>query len=431
MTVATNTKIDFPRMMRVKQIFAETAPVDIELAVAAGMGAVRDDLRPGMSVAVAVGSRGITNLKDIVAAVIGQLKNAGAKPYIVPAMGSHGGATLEGQTELLGEYGVTEAAMGVPIRAAMEVDHIGQTPEGYDGYLAREALAADAIVPINRVKLHTDFGPPLGSGLLKRLVVGLGKQVGAETFHRAASRHGYEPMLRSISQLIREKAPVLFGVAVVENSCHKTANIAVVGAADMEPREEELIAEAKRLMPLLPFDDIDVLVIDRIGKNISGSGMDPNVTGRHGHGYNSHLREREGISPDIRRIFVRGLTPQSHGNAVGIGMADATTKRLVDAIDHHVTDINVQTSNVFQASKVPMHFYTDHDALSLLLHSLVIPNITKARVVRIANTLDLNEVEVSEALFKEVPNRMRPLLPYPAHCACQHLHAPKSTPPLC
>ena len=212
-------------------------------------------------------------------------------------------------------------------------------------------------------------------------------------------------MLRSISQLIREKAPVLFGVAVVENSCHQTANIAVVGAADMEPREEELIAEAKRLMPLLPFDDIDVLVIDRIGKNISGSGMDPNVTGRHGHGYNSHLREREGINPDIRRVFVRGLTPQSHGNAVGIGMADATTKRLVDAIDHHVTDINVQTSNVFQASKVPMHFYTDHDALSLLLHSLVIPDITKSRVVRIANTLDLNEVEVSEAYTDEVAKR--------------------------
>ncbi|SVD35861.1 uncharacterized protein METZ01_LOCUS388715, partial [marine metagenome] len=290
----------------------------------------------------------------------------------------------EGQTELLGEYGVTEAAMGAPIRAAMEVDHIGLTPEGYDGYLAHEALAADAIVPINRIKPHTDFGPPLGSGLLKMLVVGLGKRVGAETFHRAASRYGYESMLRSISRLIREKAPVLFGVAVVENSSHQIADIAVVRAADMESREEELCAEARHLMPLLPFDDIGILVVDRIGKNISGSGMDPNVTGRRGHGYSSHLCDREEISPDIRRVFVRNLTPQSHGNAVGIGMADVTTQRLVDQIDYQVTDINVQTSNVFQASKVPMHFDTDRDALTQLLHSLVIPDTTRGKVIRIA-----------------------------------------------
>ena len=405
MTVATQEKIAFPRMMRVQQVFEETPPVDITATVAAGMDAVRGDLKPGLRVAVAVGSRGIANLNEIVAAVIGQLKDAGTEPYIVPAMGSHGGATSEGQTELLGEYGITEATMGVPIRASLEVEHIGHTPEGYDGFFAREALAADAIVPINRVKLHTDFGPPLGSGLLKMLVVGLGKQVGAETFHRAVSRHGYEPMLRSISRLIREKAPVLFGVGIVENSWHQTAHIAIVPAAEMEPREEELIAEAKRLMPLLPFDDVDILVIDRIGKNISGSGMDPNVTGRHGHGYNSHLRDREGIHPDIRRIFVRGLTPQSHGNATGIGMADVTTQRLVNQIDHHVTDINVQTSNIFQASKVPMTFPTDHDALSLLLHSLVIPDTTQAKVIRIANTLDLNEVEVSEAYAEDVAER--------------------------
>lgn len=405
MTVATQEKIAFPRMMRVRQVFEETPAVDIPAAVAAEMDAVRGDLKPGLRVAVAVGSRGIANLNDIVAAVIGQLKDAGTEPYIVPAMGSHGGATPEGQTELLGEYGITEATMGVPIRASLEVEHIGHTPEGYDGFFAREALAADAIVPINRVKLHTDFGPPLGSGLLKMLVVGLGKQIGAETFHRAVSRHGYEPMLRSISRLIREKTPVLFGVGIVENSWHQIARIAIVPASEMEPREEELIAEAKRLMPLLPFDDVDILVIDRIGKNISGSGMDPNVTGRHGHGYNSHLRDREGIHPDIRRIFVRGLTPQSHGNATGIGMADVTTQRLVDQIDHHVTDINVQTSNIFQASKVPMTFPTDHDALSLLLHSLVIPDTTQAKVIRIANTLDLNEVEVSEAYAEDVAAR--------------------------
>ena len=405
MTVATQEKIAFPRMMRVRQVFEETPPVDIPSAVAAEMEVVRGDLKPGLRVAVAVGSRGIANLDEIVVAVIGQLKDAGTEPYIVPAMGSHGGATSEGQTELLGEYGITEATMGVPIRASLEVEHIGHTPEGYDGFFAREALAADAIVSINRVKLHTDFGPPLGSGLIKMLVVGLGKRVGAETFHRAVSRYGYVPMLRSISRLIREKAPVLFGVGIVENSWHQTAHIAIVPAAEMEPREEELIAEAKRLMPLLPFDDVDILVIDRIGKNISGSGMDPNGTGRHGHGYNSHLRDREGIHPDIRRIFVRGLTPQSHGNATGIGMADVTTQRLVDQIDHPVTDINVQTSNIFQASKVPMTFATDHDAVSLLLHSLVIPDTTQAKVIRIANTLDLNEVEVSESYAEEVTTR--------------------------
>ena len=158
-------------------------------------------------------------------------------------------------------------------------------------------------------------------------------------------------------------------------------------------------------MPLLPFEDIDILVVDRIGKNISGSGMDPNVTGRRGHGYSSHLCDREEVSPDIRRIFVRNLTPQSHGNAVGIGMADAATQRLVDKIDHHVTDINVQTSNVFQASKVPMHFDTDREAISLLLRSLVIPDTTQAKVVHISNTLDLNEVEVSEIYADEINGR--------------------------
>ena len=395
----------FPRMMLVRQKFPASAPVDIRRTLTKGFAAVAGRIKPGARVAVAVGSRGITNLQPIIAGVLDLLKAAQAKPFIVPAMGSHGGSTPEGQMELLAEYGITEAALGVPIRAGMEARCLGTTEDGVEVFFSEEALKADSVVVVNRVKPHTDFlSDTLGSGLLKMLVVGLGKRVGAANFHVSSSRFGYEHVIRTSARVTLGSAPILFGVAIVENQFHDTARLQVVLPEDMERREDELFVEAKRLMPRLPFDDIDLLIVDRIGKNISGSGMDPNVIGRSLHGYSALLNERNG-SPSIRRILVRDLTPESHGNVVGVGLADFTTTRLVRQMDARVTYLNALTALSLQSVKIPIHFETDREAMAAALESLALRDMTQARVVRIHDTLSLERIAVSESYDENVRQR--------------------------
>jgi len=392
-------------MMLVRQKFPASAPVDIRGALSQEFSAVAGRIKPGARIAVAVGSRGISNLQTIVASVLDLLKAAGAEPFIVPAMGSHGGATPEGQKELLAEYGITEAALGVPIRAAMEARPLGATEDGVEAFFSEEALKADGVVVVNRVKPHTDFqSDTLGSGLMKMLVVGLGKRVGAANYHASASRFGYEHVIRTSARITLRAAPVLFGVAIVENQFHDTARLAVVLPEDMERREAELFVEAKRLMPRLPFDDIDLLIVDRIGKNISGSGMDPNVIGRSLHGYSALLGERGG-KPSIRRILVRDLTPESHGNVVGVGLADFTTTRLVRQMDARVTYLNALTALSLQSVKVPIHFETDREAVAAALESLALRDVTQARVVRIQDTLSLERVAASESYAESMRER--------------------------
>jgi hypothetical protein len=370
-----------------------------------GFAAVRARLKPGAAVAVAVGSRGITNLQAIVGQVLDELRGAGAVPFIVPAMGSHGGATPEGQVELLGEYGITETRMQAPIRAAMEAERIGVTEDGVDVFSSAEALRADGVVVINRVKPHTDFqSDTLGSGLQKMLVVGLGKRVGAANYHTSASRFGYEHVIRTSARVTLSKAPILCGVAIVENQFHETARLEVVLPADLERRESELYAESRRLMPRLPFDDVDLLIVDRIGKNISGAGMDPNVIGRSIHGYSTLLGDRS-FNPVIRRIIVRGLTPETHGNAVGIGLADFTTARLVRSMNHPVTALNALTALSLNSAKVPIHFETDRETIVRALESLALVQGSQAKVVRILDTLSLERLEVSEAFGEIIAQR--------------------------
>jgi len=260
-------------------------------------------------------------------------------------------------------------------------------------------------VIVNRIKPHTDFTGKIGSGIVKMSVIGLGKRVGAAHYHVAASRLGYEEMLRRISRVTLQSAPVLCGVAIVENQLHETARIAVVPRDEIEAREEELFVEATRLMPKLPFDDIDLLIIDRIGKNISGSGMDPNIIGRGVHGYSSFLGQKNLPPPRIKRIFVRDLTPETHGNAIGIGFADLTTTRLVNAMDRRVTYVNALTSLTPNGAKIPIYFDTDREALELGLGSVGVPDITQARVVRIADTLSLERLQISEACLSEAEQR--------------------------
>lgn len=390
-----------PRLIRVRQNFTPQPPLDLHAAIDAGLERLRPRIASGARIAVGVGSRGISHLARIVEMVLAQLRAAGARPFILPAMGSHGGATPEGQREVLASYGITEAAMGVPIAASLEVTQVGTTSGGAPVFCSTEALGADGILLVNRIKPHTDFFGPLGSGLLKMTVIGLGKRAGATAMHEAAMRLGYEPAIRTMAAALLRAAPVLGGLAILENQFHDTSKIVAVLRDEMESAESALLAESRTLMPLLPFDEIDLLIVDRIGKNISGTGLDPNVIGRSIHGYSSMLMRTGAASPFIRRIFVRDLTPETHGNAIGIGMADATTTRLVDAMDRRVSYINALTALTPQSAKLPIHFDTDREAIERMLGSLALANPAEARVVRIADTLSLAEIEVSEALWRE------------------------------
>ena len=394
-----------PRMMTVRQCFPESVALDIAAEVEKALGPACASLKPGARIAVAVGSRGITQLQAIVRAVVQTLQAAGARPFIVPAMGSHGGGTPEGQTELLSDYGISPQALGVPIHASVEADKLGTTQDGHDVYFSREARRADGILVVNRVKPHTDFRGKLGSGLLKMMVVGLGKRDGASRFHRAVGRLGGEYVLRTSARLILERAPIWGGLALVENQHHHTASIDFLAPSDMERREEELVARAGRLMARLPFDRVDLLIVDRMGKNISGSGMDPNVIGRGVHGYSSAWKERMADTPAVGRLFVRELSPESHGNATGLGMADFTTSRLVQSMDRRVTTLNTLTSMSLECVKIPAYFDTDRETLEAALDTLVLTPEEPVRMMRVWDTLNLNLVQVSEAYGEEVAAR--------------------------
>lgn len=393
-------------MRRIRQNFPRSAPLDLPAAVSREFERLRPELKPGARIAVGVGSRGITNLTTLVAAVIRELRAAGAQPFIIPAMGSHGGATPEGQRGILAGYGITEDEMGVPVRPSLDVRQIGATSEGAPVYCSVEALAADGILIINRIKPHTDFSGTIGSGLLKMCVIGLGKHAGAAAMHRAASWIGHERSIRGMADVIIARAPLLGGIAILENAFHETARIVAIPREAMATAEEPLLEEARGLMPLLPFEEVDLLVVDWIGKNISGAGLDPNVTNRWVQGYIGGLMREDRPAPFLRRIFVRDVTPESHGNAIGIGLADVTTTRLVRAMDLRATSINALTSLTPQSAKIPIAFDTDREAIARTLGSLALDDPARqARVARIESTLSLAEMDVSDALWAEAKSR--------------------------
>jgi uncharacterized protein (DUF362 family) len=397
------------RMIPVRQKFPASAKIDVRAELRKQF---RPSVKPGARIAVGAGSRGITNLAAVIGETIAILKAAGARPFLVPAMGSHGGATAEGQIQILSEYGVTEEAMGAPFRASMDTVSLGRTEDGVDVRFSKEALDSDGIVVINRVKPHTDFGPPLGSGLVKMIAIGFGKQHGAASYHAAASRLGMERVIRTVSKVVLPRVPILAGIGLIEDTHHETARLAVVNAEDIEPREVELQAEARRLMPRLPFDEADLLIIDWMGKNISGAGMDPNITGRPVHGYSSKLAEHT-TRPILHRVYVRGLTPESHGNAIGIGMADFASARLVRSIDAAATSMNALTALSINSFKIPISFENDREAIRRALDTVPIADGRTHRVVRVESTLSLEKVEVSEAYAEELKKRsdLEPLGP--------------------
>lgn len=381
-----------PNVLRVRQRFDRTRLGDVCGAVAAGLRALGlvDRLRGGARVAITAGSRGINHLVTMTRTAADVVKSLGGRPFIVPAMGSHGGATDEGQRTLLDDLGISEASMGCPVVSSMEVEEIGKTAGGVPVVLDRHALHADGIIVINRVKPHTAFRGEVESGLCKMLAVGLGKHKGAQQMHAA----GLGPVLVEAARLILARAPVLAGIAVLENSLDETAEVHVVPPDRFEETDRALLRRAWDVLPRIPFDPLDVLVVDEMGKNISGTGMDVNVIGigpRVGG-------KMEMGRPAVATIVVLGLTAETHGNANGIGLADLTTRRLVDSIDTKATYTNVLTTRLWSAGRLPVILETDRQAIETAMGETP-PD--RVRLVRIKNTLHLEELEISPALLIE------------------------------
>lgn len=386
---------------RVRQRFDRPRLDDVAGALRAqlaapGVAATLDGVR---SVAVAVGSRGIAGIVDIVRTLVSGLGDRGLDVFVVPAMGSHGGATADGQRAVLSHLGITEASVGAPIRTTMDVVEIGSvaSPHGHDVPLVMDAIAwseADVVIPVNRIKPHTGFRGPIESGICKMLAIGLGNHTGARRLHD----EGYEVFDRLIleaGRAILATGHVAFGVGVVENAYGEVSQIEAIPADRVVEREQELLAGARRLMPRLLMPEIDVLVVEQFGKNISGVGMDANVTGRGELGV--ALPEFDG--PAISRIVVLGLSAETGGNAHGIGLADVITRRAFDQIDREATWINSVTAGSLACGRIPIAMPSDDEAVGAAIHSLPGVAPSAARIVRIRDTLHLTEIAVSENLI--------------------------------
>jgi hypothetical protein len=395
----SETAGSFPTMFRVRQSFARPQLADIPGGVRSALGSARLPIQSGDTVAVGAGSRGIANIATIVKATVDWLKAAGARPFVFPAMGSHGGATPEGQRGVLAHYGITEASMGCEIRATMDVVQVGEAM-GMPVWLDRIASEADWIGLVNRVKPHTDFKGSIESGLFKMMTIGLGKYKGATQYHRANVTHGYETVITAVGREMLKKARIGFGLGVVENGYDETARVEAFNAADLEAGERRLLKDAREWMARLPFSPIDVLVVEQIGKNISGSGMDTNVIGRP-----SNPHEPFPADPKILWIVALDLTEESGGNATGIGNADFTTRRLLEKIDWKPTAINCLTACAPNGAKLPLVFDSDREAVDNALNCIGLTMPARARVIRIKNTLMLGEIDCSEAFLPEIAKR--------------------------
>ncbi len=394
--------MNFPSIYRIRQAFDRTQVQDIPGTVKAELKklALEKKVKPGQRVALTAGSRGVANIAVILKAAVEYLKSIGAKPFIFPAMGSHGGAKAEGQADLLAHYNVTEAFTGAPVLSSMEVVEISKTEDGVPVYIDKNASQADWIIVTNRIKPHTKFKAPIESGLMKMMAIGMGKQKGAEYYHKAALHYTFPKIIVDAGREVIKKAPILCGLGMVENGYDETAIIAAIPPQEIEAKEKDLLVVAKRMMPRLPFNEIDLLIVDEMGKDISGTGIDPNVTGRN--------RDLLGVFPhpvNVKRLFVRDLTENSNGNATGLGLADLTTQRLVDKINYQATYMNCITGISIEKAAVPMHFPTDQEAMRIALGSIGLTPSEKSRIVRIKNTLHVDEVEASEAYLEEMKKR--------------------------
>ena len=391
--------MNYPRMALVKQMFDQTRVENIPATVAAELDRIdiRSKVKPGQKIAITAGSRGVANIAAITKAIVDFMKSCKAEPFVFPAMGSHGGGTAEGQKEILAHYGITETSMGCPILATMEVTEIGKSPDDLPIFLDNHARTADHIVVVNRVKAHTKFKAPIESGLMKMMAIGMGKHHGAAIYHQVSTRLGMRRVIESVGLVVIEKSPILCGVATVENGYDETAIIRATSPENLVEEEKALLVEAKNRMARIPFSEIDLLIIDLMGKNISGTGMDTNVTG-----VNADLFEHFDTQPRTKRLFVRDLTPETEGNAVGIGLADFTTTRLVGKIDRNKTYINCITGISPEKAAIPMYFDTDRECIDAALHTIGVENTADAKIVHLRDTLTLNRINLSSAYARQI-----------------------------
>ena len=391
----------FPPMYSICQQFRVPPAIDVTGAVDDQWQRIKGSLAlaPGARIAVGVGSRGLSNLPGIVRAVVAKLKAAGTRPFVTSAMGSHGGATAQGQAALLAERGITQESVGAPVEVTMEVVSMGDA-DGIPLYMDRLAHGADGIVLINRIKPHTDFIGPVESGIIKMLVIGLGNQKGADFYHQTALGRDFYDMIITAGRRLLKQTKILFGVALVENQDHQTCDIRMAIPARIEALEIELLKKARNLLPRLPLDEIDLLIVDEIGKDISGAGMDPNVVGGRG----SCVWSADRPWPKITRIFARSLTPATKGNASGLGMVHVTTHRLVEQIDMQATAVNAITASCPEDCRIPMTLSTEREAVVAALMTIGPCTLDDVRIVHIKNTLHLDHMRVSKGCLADLAN---------------------------
>lgn len=398
-----DSSIRLPGMVRVRQLFDTAALTDLEGAIQAELG--REEIismvRPGMRVALLVGSRGISQIARIVKCLGDTLIGMDARPFIVPAMGSHGNANALGQAEVLAGYGVTEATMGMPIISSMEVDELGTSPSGVNICVDSVAHAADLVIPINRIKPHTDFRGDIESGLCKMLTIGLGNREGCSRLHRRGFEN-FSYVIPEAAKHVIDHMKIGFGIAIIENGYDKTYMIQAIPADRILEEEPCLLKIARNKMPSIMLGKIDLLIVDEIGKDISGAGMDPNITGRTAKGMLPGFN-----GPHIQRILVKGLSEKSHGNACGIGAADFLLVSAYKKINLQATKINCINSGTPEGGRIPILVEDEKEGIFAALFSCSEINILAPRIVRIPNTLKLGEILVSEALLEEVMNNSR------------------------
>lgn len=395
---------DFPKIFKIRQKIDAPRLQNVEKRVNKLLDQfdLSKKVKKGERVGLTAGSRGIKDKPKVLKTIIERLKDLGASPFVVPCMGSHGGATAEGQIEVLESLGITEMSIGAPILSSTEVQEIGQTKFGTPVLVDKNLYGADKIIVVNRIKPHTDFEGEIESGLVKMMVIGMAKPKGALMVHRMTIQHGFPDILAEVAPILLKRLPIFFGVGIIENPYDETAFIELVRPEELIEKEKSLLRKAKELVPFLSFREIDVLIVDEMGKNISGAGMDTNVIGR-----NLFIGGTKSNKPKITRIFVRDLTEVSHGNATGIGMADYTTKRLVDKIDYPATRINATTGMSPENGRVPIFFEQDREALETAHYNSGVFNPKDLRIVWIKNTLELEYLYASQALLKEARSNTR------------------------
>ncbi len=400
-----------PRLLRVRQHFPNRALPDVATAVRRQMESAAwiAPVRPGARIAIGVGSRGISNIATMARAVVDFWKSRGARPFLIPVMGSHGAATAEGQADVLAHYGIIEQTMGAPVVSSLEVVPLGSTPEGIEVVMDRTAFESDGVMLLSRVKWHTDFEGKLESGIHKMMAIGLGKFAGAQRYHTFAVRMGLEQVVRSVGRKVLATGKMLGGLAILEDAFHSTAEVHALGVEDMERSEEALLARVKSWAPRIPFREIDLLIVDQMGKNISGAGLDTKIVNRSVTGENNVWPN----APRILRIFVRDLSPLSYGNAVGVGMADVITDQLYHKIDPVPTQLNALTASTTRMCATPVHFRNDRICLEKVVPTLGRLDTGDATLVWIRHTLEIDELMASENLRAEI--EANPMLEIAGH----------------